>query len=484
MLARFVSHRVPFRFVALTTVASSHVRRAPSSPPPLRPPPTFLGTLTRLPLPPSDPNSTFFPSLRSFSSNRGDDDDGDWKFTPQSDEVGSVFGEEEGDLAGIADAAEGGSEAAAAGADVKGGDLWEKGIVTEGKGDIFYGIDREFVAKEGGVREGNEEWETAEGYKPWTLGDDDEKGDLFGVVEEGEAGIEGIDDGGVEDLDKARADEQKQLEKKEEELLATLKGPNRAFGDLIAASGITNDMIDSLILLKDVSGVKGLPPLTEIEDKAIARLNETSTRVEIERKKQEEVAKARVRVVDEKGRAYGTGRRKCSIARVWIQPGDGKFIVNEKQFDAYFSILDHRVQLLQPFTVTKTLGLWDVNCTVQGGGVSGQVGAIRLGISRALQNWEPGLRPFLKAALQCNLILIVLLMNPLLDLVTDLPSSWLYDARLTCSRTEETWKGQSQEELSMGQAITGVVVIPFLAGDTLPCHHFGALTMLIWRCII
>lgn len=226
MLARFVSHRVPFRFVALTTVASSHVRRAPSSPPSLRPPPTFFGTLTPLPLPPSDPNSTFFPSLRSFSSNRGDDDDGDWKFTPQSDEVGSVFGEEEGDLTGIADSAEGGSEAAAAGADVKGGDLWEKGIVTEGKGDIFYGIDREFVAKEGGVREGNEEWETAEGYKPWTLGDDDEKGDLFGVVEEGEAGIEGIDDGGVEDLDKARADEQKQLEKKEEELLAALKGKN------------------------------------------------------------------------------------------------------------------------------------------------------------------------------------------------------------------------------------------------------------------
>ncbi|URD78471.1 Ribosomal protein S9/S16 [Musa troglodytarum] len=157
-------------------------------------------------------------------------------------------------------------------------------------------------------------------------------------------------------------------------------------------------MIDSLILLKDVSGVKGLPPLTEIEDKAIARLNEASPRVEVERKKQEEAAKARVRLVDEKGRAYGTGRRKCSIARVWIKPGDGKFIVNEKQFDTYFPILDHRAELLRPFTVTKTLGLWDVNCTAQGGGVSGQVGAIRLGISRALQNWEPGLRPFLKAA--------------------------------------------------------------------------------------
>ncbi|RZR98033.1 hypothetical protein BHM03_00027327 [Ensete ventricosum] len=199
-----------------------------------------------------------------------------------------------------------------------------------------------------------------------------------------------------------------------------MAGPNRAFGDLIAASGITEDMIDSLILLKDVSGVKGLPPLTEIEDKAIARLNETSTRVEIERKKQEEVAKARVRLVDEKGRAYGTGRRKCSIARVWIQPGDGKFIVNEKQFDAYFPILDHRAELLRPFTVTKTLGLWDVNCTVQGGGISGQVGAIRLGISRALQNWEPGFRPFLKAGKYSYQIIVwyivVVLIYPTVDM--------------------------------------------------------------------
>jgi small subunit ribosomal protein S9 len=175
-------------------------------------------------------------------------------------------------------------------------------------------------------------------------------------------------------------------------------GPNRAFGDLIEASGITEDMIASLILLKDVRGVPGLPPLREIEDETIEKMNATSSRADVERQKQEEIAKARVRQVDEKGRAYGTGKRKCSIARVWIQPGDGKFIVNDKQFDSYFPILDHRADLLRPFTVTKTLGRWDVTCTVKGGGVSGQVGAIRLGISRALQNWEPGLRPNLKAA--------------------------------------------------------------------------------------
>jgi small subunit ribosomal protein S9 len=150
-----------------------------------------------------------------------------------------------------------------------------------------------------------------------------------------------------------------------------IAGPNRAFGDLIASSGITEGMIDSLILLKDVRDVPGLPPLTEIEDEAIERMNATSSRAEVERQKQEEIAKARVRQVDEKGRAYGTGKRKCSIARVWIEPGDGKFIVNEKEFDAYFPILDHRADLLRPFTVTKTLGLWDVTCTVKGGGVSG-----------------------------------------------------------------------------------------------------------------
>jgi small subunit ribosomal protein S9 len=80
-----------------------------------------------------------------------------------------------------------------------------------------------------------------------------------------------------------------------------------------------------------------------------------------------------VRQVDDKGRAYGTGRRKCSIARVWVQPGDGKFIVNDKQFDVYFPMLDHRAALLRPFSETKTLGLWDVTCTVKGGGVSGEL---------------------------------------------------------------------------------------------------------------
>lgn len=150
-----------------------------------------------------------------------------------------------------------------------------------------------------------------------------------------------------------------------------LVGPNRAFGDLIAASGITDEMLDSLIALMDFNEIKGLPPLREIEDNRYFKNIKKSTRAEIERQKQEEVAKAHVRQVDEKGRAYGTGKRKCSVARVWVQPGAGRFVVNDKEFDVYFPMLDHRAALLRPFSETKTLGMWDVNCTVKGGGVSG-----------------------------------------------------------------------------------------------------------------
>lgn len=153
--------------------------------------------------------------------------------------------------------------------------------------------------------------------------------------------------------------------------ISLIEGPNRSFGDLTAASRITEAMLDSLIALKDLEGIKGLPPLQEIEDMRYEKSMKRSTRAEIERQKQEEVAKARVRQVDEKGRAYGTGRRKCSIARVWVQPGDGKVVVNDREFDVYFPMLDHRASILRPFSETKTLGLWDVFCSVKGGGVSG-----------------------------------------------------------------------------------------------------------------
>ncbi|CAH9108520.1 unnamed protein product [Cuscuta europaea] len=243
----------------------------------------------------------------------------------------------------------------------------------------------------GTVRE-KEEWATAAGYQPWSVAVDNIGETVFDIGEEQK--LDGVDFNGEEEerLRKEKLEEEKRLEIEEKALTAVLKGPNRAFGDLVAASGITEEMLDSLMTLKNLEGIQGLPPLHEIEDMRYERNTRKSSRAEIERQKQEEVAKARVRQVDEKGRAYGTGKRKCSIARVWIEPGDGKFMVNDKEFDVYFPMLDHRANLLRPFSETTTLGMWDVKCTVKGGGVSGQVGAIQLGISRALQNWDPELR--------------------------------------------------------------------------------------------
>ncbi|XP_042498619.1 30S ribosomal protein S9, mitochondrial [Macadamia integrifolia] len=338
--------------------------------------------------------------VRHSSSGEKDGDDGNkgpthsssWKFSPHGqDDEGSIFVNEDGDsnLSGITDSSDvlDAESIPAGGADAR-DESWLKDP-TE-KGDIFEEIDKEFGLKKGS---GGDEWETAEGYVPWNFVDES-KEEVFDIGES----VEGLSSIGDEKLETERSEEGKQLEQEEQELSVQLKGPNRAFGDLIAASGITEAMLDSLIALKDFEGVEGLPPLREIEDERLEKNERKSTNAEIERKKQEEVAKARVRQVDEKGRAYGTGRRKCSIARVWIQPGDGKFIINDKHFDVYFPLLDHRADLLRPFSETKSLGLWDVSCTVKGGGVSGQVGAIRLGISRALEKWEPDLRPYLRSA--------------------------------------------------------------------------------------
>jgi small subunit ribosomal protein S9 len=99
---------------------------------------------------------------------------------------------------------------------------------------------------------------------------------------------------------------------------------------------------------------------------------------------------------DAAGRAYGTGRRKNSVARVWIKSGSGKIVVNHKELDQYFARDTHRRLLSQPFTVTKTLGQFDVFCTVKGGGLSGQAGAIRHGVSRALDNFDSNFHGELK----------------------------------------------------------------------------------------
>lgn len=101
--------------------------------------------------------------------------------------------------------------------------------------------------------------------------------------------------------------------------------------------------------------------------------------------------------LDSKGRTYGTGRRKEAVARVWLKPGNGGFVVNGRKMLDYFSRSVLQTLVLQPFVTTNRLGSYDVFCTVKGGGLSGQAGAVRHGISRALIEYEPDLRSALKS---------------------------------------------------------------------------------------
>jgi small subunit ribosomal protein S9 len=99
---------------------------------------------------------------------------------------------------------------------------------------------------------------------------------------------------------------------------------------------------------------------------------------------------------DALGRSYATGKRKNAVARVWIKPGNGRIEVNGRDSPIYFARPVLRMLINQPFVVTDRLGQFDVWCTVKGGGLSGQAGAVRHGISKALTFYEPGLRPSLK----------------------------------------------------------------------------------------
>ena len=95
---------------------------------------------------------------------------------------------------------------------------------------------------------------------------------------------------------------------------------------------------------------------------------------------------------------YGTGRRKTSTARVYLRPGDGSFQVNHKSFEVYFPNETHRMIIRQPLNLTETTNKFDVLVNVAGGGPSGQAGAIRHGITRALMEYNADLRPALKQA--------------------------------------------------------------------------------------
>ena len=107
-------------------------------------------------------------------------------------------------------------------------------------------------------------------------------------------------------------------------------------------------------------------------------------------------APVHVQKLDKLGRAYATGKRKNAIARVWVKPGTGKIVVNDKEFAAYFARPVLQMILRQPIVATNRDGQFDIIATVIGGGLSGQAGAVRHGISKALTYYEPGLRAVLK----------------------------------------------------------------------------------------
>ncbi len=100
--------------------------------------------------------------------------------------------------------------------------------------------------------------------------------------------------------------------------------------------------------------------------------------------------------IDARGRAYATGRRKDAVARVWLKRGVGRITVNGKPMDVYFARSTLQMMIHQPLVASNRRDQFDIECTVSGGGLSGQAGALRHGISRALTYFEPDLRPVLK----------------------------------------------------------------------------------------
>ncbi len=139
--------------------------------------------------------------------------------------------------------------------------------------------------------------------------------------------------------------------------------------------------------IKDLKDLGTATDATPVKESAKADTTVTDTKAEKKEPK-----------IDSLGRAYATGRRKESVARVWIKPGSGKVTVNGRAQDQYFGRQTHLLVLNQPFLIVDRVSNFDVVCTVKGGGLSGQAGAVRHGISRALENFEPALRPALKKA--------------------------------------------------------------------------------------
>ena len=136
--------------------------------------------------------------------------------------------------------------------------------------------------------------------------------------------------------------------------------------------------------------------LEDLKDVVVAAAVEAAPEGEVA--SEESDAPKYVQKLDPQGRAYATGKRKDAIARVWIKPGSGKIVINGRDQDTYFARPVLRLIINQPCEVAERKDQFDVVCTVKGGGLSGQAGAVKHGISKALTYYEPSLRAILKKA--------------------------------------------------------------------------------------
>ncbi len=143
--------------------------------------------------------------------------------------------------------------------------------------------------------------------------------------------------------------------------------------------------------LKDLKTLMEKPPTPEGAPEGDAAASAEPAPAQIEPQAAPEPVK------DAQGRSYATGKRKNAVARVWIKPGPGKITVNGRDVETYFARPVLRMLINQPFDAASRLGQYDVVCTVKGGGLSGQAGAVRHGISKALTLFEPELRAPLKS---------------------------------------------------------------------------------------
>jgi small subunit ribosomal protein S9 len=150
--------------------------------------------------------------------------------------------------------------------------------------------------------------------------------------------------------------------------------------------------------MADKKSLSDLAELTREEAPAPAEAPAETAAEETPAPPPAEQAPLREQQLDKHGRAYATGRRKDAIARVWLKPGSGRITINGREQEVYFARPSLRLVINQPFDVADRRGQYDVVATVKGGGLSGQAGAVKHGISQALTRYEPALRTTVKQA--------------------------------------------------------------------------------------